>query len=195
MISRFVRWGVELFCFCTTCSRSWGKLKTHHLPAPATCVCDCPANFGASPSRDMIYLAGAFSRDCLRSVLLTQHILRYLFSVLIAKNYLSLTQGRPMLQDTLYFFRSDLIFSLLPGLSLPKKGATSEKTKKNTNHDRATPPPRDRPIVPPTRSPRTTPYRDMRTTPSLIPRTRDLTIGHRPTQSSSSPCPGVTMIG
>ena len=34
---------------------------------------------------------------------------------------------RPMLQDSLHFFRSDIIFSLLPGLSLPKKGATSEK--------------------------------------------------------------------
>ena len=32
---------------------------------------------------------------------------------------------RPMLQDSLHFFRSDLIFSLLPGLSLPKKGAVT----------------------------------------------------------------------
>ena len=45
------------------------------------------------------------------------------------------------LQDALYFFRSDLIFSLLPGLSLPKKGAaTSEKTKKTTMSEPSLPP-------------------------------------------------------
>ena len=56
-------------------------------------------------------------------------------SVLLAKNYLWLTQGRPMLQDRriVLFQVQDLIFSLLPGLSLPTKGeVTSEKTKNKT---------------------------------------------------------------
>ena len=48
-----------------------------------------------------------------------------------------------MLQDALYFFKSDLIFPLLPGLSLPKKGAaTSEKTKNTTMTEPPPPPPR-----------------------------------------------------
>jgi hypothetical protein len=45
-----------------------------------------------------------------------------------------------MLQVALQFFRSDHIFSLLPSLSLPKKGAKSEKKKHH--HDRAATPPR-----------------------------------------------------
>jgi hypothetical protein len=83
----------------------------------------------------------------------TTSALCHLFSVLIAKNYLSLTQGWSISSKPhCTFLGPTLFFPSSPDFLLPKKQRHQKKNKKD-HYDRADPPPRDRPIVPPTRSP------------------------------------------
>jgi hypothetical protein len=56
-------------------------------------------------------------------------------------NRQKLSIANPETAYALYFFRSDLIFSLLPGLSLPQKKSDIRKNKKNTTMTEPSPPP------------------------------------------------------